>query len=197
MVLKLKTLSAVALAGLILAGCTQNEAPQDTFLKMVDTTGKWTMTTEEKTKYSKMGQNEGRALFNNSKFEEARSKLQTDEEKKMLAIAVYANFKMLQARAIPDYCQGMNVDISSFVSAFASANRSEEAALQKLMESRSDSFDALYAKYSKRLRTTSKYELMSAGSSYSACKTLKEKSSEIARQTKFTKFYPVVSAAMR
>jgi hypothetical protein len=194
---KRKTGVLLTLAAMTLGACASEKQPQDPFMKMVDTVGKWNMTKEEKAKYGKLPQNEARSIIINNRFSTARNALPTAEEKKMLAVALYVNFKMLQARAIPAYCKGMNVDISGYQSAFSATNRVEEAALIQLMESRGTSFEDIYAKYEKRLRTTAKYELMSAGSSYSACSVVKDKPQEMARLTKFSKFYPSISSSMR
>lgn len=187
----LKTSALALAAAALLAGCGGEKQPD--IMNVIQDVGRWNITKDNEQKYANLDTNKRRQAFIRDKFREESAKAATDLDRQNIAAAIYLNFYMLQGQAIPDYCQGMNVDVSKFQTAFAQGNQKYHNYVTKILAMNGTTYEDVLAKFGPKLRTAAKYELMSTGSSYTACSTIKKDPGKYANAMKFAQFYPKIS----
>lgn len=190
-----KLASASILAGVLLSAC--GGGSKDPFLGKINEVGMWVMSAEEKTRYAKLDPPQARIKFVQDKFQAEAATLPSAADRKALAAAIYTNYAMLQNRAIPDYCAGMNVDISNFQTEFDRSNSRENKALEDFLSTQGKTLDGIWSGYAGRMKRTAKNELMAGGSSFSTCRTLQKDPGKAARYIAFSKLYPRISATLK
>lgn len=168
-----------------------------TTAKLVAKAGKWNMSANEKEEYSKYSTRDARVMFIRDKYQETAQSFETDAERRMLAAALFINFEMLQARAIPAYCAEMNIDLSSYQKIFAKAHAREKRAIDEILAAEGTTADEIWENYRSRMRVTAKYELMSTGSSSSACHRVVEEPQKFVSLIKFSSFFPKIGFALK
>ncbi|NNC37859.1 MAG: hypothetical protein EX271_03040 [Acidimicrobiales bacterium] len=180
----------------LLAGC-DIQPKTKTMADVVKEVGRWNIPKDQKAKYSHLPTNEARSHYVRDTYLNQIGVMESDAERHRLAAAIYLNYAMLQGEAIPNYCKGMNVDISAFQTGFKRINGRIESGVKKILAAEGTTLEAIHTEFVPKYKTAAKYELMSTGSSYSACQTIKEKSAQLTNMVKFSNFYPGIAQTLR
>lgn len=160
----------------------------------------WRTANSAEKEYPNLPPFEARKKFVRDKFAEASANMKTDDQRRTLAASIYLGFSLVNGRAIPAYCEEMNLDASAFGRQFRSMNRAEERALEAVLEAKGATIDEAWERNKSFARAAAKRDLMSGGplvGSYEVCKKLKEQPHLFLANASFARHFPQIAATLR
>lgn len=184
-------------AALTMAACGDSTSTPKTVLGSNYTY--WKITDNAEKAYPKLKPMEARKRYVQDKFKEMAA-TKTPEEQRAEAASFYAGYMMLNAVAIPQYCQGVNVDISEYAKSFKARNQRSEDSLDAVLLSQGVTRDELWQKTERYAMSAAKNELLAAaglnGGSYTSCKAVQKNPNKFLVNANFGKHFPDISRAL-
>ena len=183
----------LALGALSLAACSEGGGAES----ILSDVGHWRHMRDAEKTYPDKTPMEARKQWARDHLTAAMENAETDEIKRVIAARFYLGYSLMNGRAIPAYCEQMNIEVTPYTEKFLKINRAEERSLDAVLESQGVSRDEAWEKHKRFFMSAAKNDLMKAGGhskgSYGVCKDLKEKPELVTPAMRFGKQFPRVS----
>lgn len=149
--------------------------------------------------YPNLPPDEGRRRYVQRKMDDILMQQRSPAKRQAMAAYFYMAFSDMHARAIPEYCGKMRVDLSKFAKAFVDTNATEERILARVLKQRNQSRERIWQGRRNRVLARAKYELMDAGKlkgSYAVCSALRKDPWTFVDRARFSSLFPEIARAM-